>query len=133
MVVIFVFTSIPDLGTLPGDVSDVSLHSLGYALLGALLLRGFAQARWRGVTAGAVLLAIASAAAYGAFDEWHQRYVPGRTADVRDLAADAIGASAAAGALWAWGIIRRFGRRDDVPTSDGRARGSGRAAHHQSS
>jgi hypothetical protein len=133
MIAIFVSTSIPDLGALPGGVSDISLHSSAYAVLGALLLRGFAAARWSGVTLGAVLLTIASAAAYGAFDEWHQLYVPGRTADLRDLAADAIGAAAAAGALWAWGIIRRFGRRDDVSTSAGRARGSGRAPHHQSS
>jgi VanZ family protein len=133
MAVIFISTSIPELPALPGDVTDTSLHSSGYALLGALLVRGFAAARWRGVTIRAALLAIAAAAAYGAFDEWHQLYVPGRTADLRDLAADAIGASVAAGAVWAWGIIRRLRRRDDVSTSGGRARGSRRAPYHQSS
>jgi len=47
------------------------------------------------------------AAAYGATDELHQYFVPGRQADVADLLADAIGAIAAAGAIWAWGIIAR--------------------------
>ena len=47
------------------------------------------------------------AAAYGASDEWHQFFVPGRQSDWHDLAADAAGAAAVAGALWAWGIIAR--------------------------
>ncbi|MBF0179708.1 MAG: VanZ family protein [Magnetococcales bacterium] len=34
-------------------------------------------------------------AAYGAFDEWHQLFVPGRYADVADWMADAIGAALA--------------------------------------
>ena len=133
MIVIFISNSMPDPPRPPGDFSNASLHSTGYALLGALLLRGFAAARWRGVTIRAVLLAIVAATAYAAFDEWHQLYVPGRTADIHDLAADTIGASAAAVALWGWGIIRRFGRPDDVSTSAGGARRSDRARHHQSS
>jgi VanZ family protein len=48
------------------------------------------------------------AVAYGATDEWHQMYVPSRTADVRDLAADAIGAFVAAIAIKAWSIIKRL-------------------------
>ncbi|MBF0294391.1 MAG: VanZ family protein [Magnetococcales bacterium] len=35
------------------------------------------------------------AAAYGAFDEWHQLFVPGRYADLADWMADAIGAALA--------------------------------------
>jgi VanZ family protein len=56
------------------------------------------------VTLRIVLLTIVCATAYGVSDEFHQRFVPGRTADVRDVAADAIGASAAA--LGAWAILK---------------------------
>jgi VanZ family protein len=45
--------------------------------------------------------------AYGATDEWHQSFVPGRQADAADVLADALGALAAAGAVRAWGIIAR--------------------------
>jgi VanZ family protein len=55
------------------------------------------------VVLGAWLLSTA----YGATDEAHQYFVPGRHADVADLAADALGALAAAVAIRAWGIIAR--------------------------
>ena len=45
---------------------------------------------------------------YGASDEWHQMYVPMRTAELHDLIADAIGAFAAGISLKAWVIIRRL-------------------------
>jgi len=50
--------------------------------------------------------AVAITTAYGCSDEWHQSFVPGRDADLRDVWADAVGAVAGAAACWAWGIIR---------------------------
>lgn len=47
-------------------------------------------------------LAILMASAYGASDEWHQRYVPRRSCDVMDWLADTIGACAAAAAFYAY-------------------------------
>jgi VanZ family protein len=55
-----------------------------------------------------VVGAVVLAALYGISDECHQLFVPGRQFDVRDMVADALRASACAGVLWAWGIIRRF-------------------------
>jgi VanZ family protein len=79
---------------------DKLLHLAAYAVLGALLAGALAA---RLGTGRAVGLAVALAAAYGATDEWHQSYVPGREADPADWAADAagavLGASAAALAL----------------------------------
>ena len=43
--------------------------------------------------------------AYGLTDEFHQRFVPGRTADVRDLAADTIGALFGILLVWACSIV----------------------------
>jgi VanZ family protein len=51
-----------------------------------------------------VLLAIVLAIAYGVSDEFHQRFVPGRSSDVYDVLADAEGAAAAA--LGAWAILK---------------------------
>jgi VanZ family protein len=75
---------------------DKLLHAAAYAGLGALL--GGTLALTRLATGRAIALAAALAAAYGATDEWHQSYVPGRQADVVDLAADALGGLAGAAA-----------------------------------
>ncbi len=74
---------------------DKLLHLGAYAVLGALVA-GALAARIGG--ARAVGLAALIAAGYGATDEWHQSYVPGRDADPADWAADAVGAIAGASA-----------------------------------
>ena len=80
-------------------------HAAAYAVLGALLLRAVAGADWSRITAGGVLLAFVLAVSYGLTDEFHQSFVPGRTPELRDLAADALGAAAGALLAWAWGIV----------------------------
>ena len=87
MVLIFVLSSISGLGPIPGGVDDGVAHALQYAVLAAL----------------AVLLATL----YGVTDEAHQWFVPGRTAEVTDLVADALGAAVAAGVICGWSIVRR--------------------------
>lgn len=105
MALIFFLSSRPDI-QLPGPDSDKQLHSIGYAGLGALVARAAAGGLGRRVSWGQAALAVVVATAYGATDEWHQSFVPGRVADVLDLRADAIGAVAGTFACWAWGIIR---------------------------
>ncbi len=61
-----------------------------------------------------MLAAARACVLYGVTDEVHQRFVPGRDASLGDLAADAAGAFAAAGAAYAWGIIARGSSRDDA-------------------
>jgi VanZ family protein len=51
------------------------------------------------------VLAVVITTAYGASDEYHQRFVTGRSAELADLYADGAGACAAAAVCWAWGII----------------------------
>ena len=48
------------------------------------------------------VLAILIGSAYGATDEFHQRFVPNRTCDVFDWTADTLGATAAAAAFYAY-------------------------------
>lgn len=104
---IFVLSSFSSVPKPPGPFTDKHEHAAAYAVLSAFALRGLSGATWSGVTGRAAAGATLLAAAYGATDELHQRFVPGRDASWLDLAADAVGAAAAAAALWAWAIIRR--------------------------
>jgi VanZ family protein len=91
------------LGFLPPEflLQDKLLHGLEYAALGALLVLGL---RLTGSTPRtAFVLAVVLASLYGASDEFHQRFVPGRMADVADWVADTLGA--ALGAAVATGAI----------------------------
>ena len=109
MAVIFGLSSISDLGPLPAGVSDTSGHSIGYAILGALLLRALAGGRWSGVTWGRSLAAIVLCTLYGVSDEFHQSFVPGRTPDRADVLADCVGAAIAVALIAAVAAARRWG------------------------
>ncbi len=102
--IIFAESASPDAGgvldILPQGFDKVA-HGGAYAVLGALLA----------LAAGRPLLAIAVATAYGASDELHQAFVPGRTPDVLDLLADLVGASLGAGAV---AFLRRRRRRRPI-------------------
>ncbi len=86
---------------------DKVQHGLAYAGLSALCLRALSRAHWAGVTLRRAVGAISVSVLYGLSDEWHQSFVPERTAEAADLLADAAGATVVGFALWAWGIIRR--------------------------
>jgi VanZ family protein len=97
MGVIFIFSAQPDQVLNFGQTTLVSklAHVAEYGILGGLIqwARG-AQARhaWRPWLAATV---------YAATDEFHQLFVPGRTARVTDVMIDAAGAAAGiAIALW---------------------------------
>ena len=89
---------------------DKLLHAAAYAVLGALVRGALGGARLRPWMA--LGLAVAVGTAYGASDEWHQSFVPNRSSDPADLAADAIGA--AMGAALASLILRRVGARATI-------------------
>jgi VanZ family protein len=108
MAAIFVVSSMPR-APLPDRVSDKTAHVAAYALLAVLVVRACAGGLPARITARTGILALVVTVAYGASDELHQACVPGRTADLLDVAADAAGAAIGVGLCWAWGIIR-FGR-----------------------
>lgn len=112
MAIIFAASSIPNLGPLPGGISATSGHSIGYAILAGLLLRALAGGRFSGVTWRRACAAIILATAYGASDEFHQSFVPGRYADRHDVLADCTGAALGVAAGWLAGAVRRWGILD---------------------
>jgi VanZ family protein len=81
---IFVLSSIPDLGTGLGGW-DLALrkvaHAAEYAVLGFLLVRAVGRAR----------VALGLGIAYAASDEIHQHFVSGRQGALLDVAIDAVG------------------------------------------
>ncbi len=70
-------------------VDDKIGHFAAYGLLASLVCRALGGG-WRGA-----LIALVAASAYGASDEWHQSFVPGRNSDVADWVADTLGAALA--------------------------------------
>lgn len=104
MLAIF-FVSALSNAPLPEQVSDKTGHFVAYAGLAFLCVRAVAGGLPCRVVLRVALLAFAIAAGYGAFDEVHQWFVPGRSADVLDWFADATGACIGIGVCWLWGII----------------------------
>jgi VanZ family protein len=98
----------------PGGLSDKHEHFFFYGVLAVLALRAFTSAQWRRVGAATVLGAIVFASLYGVVNELHQRFVPGRSYEVMDMIANAIGASVAVVLVWAWSIIRRRSETHDA-------------------
>jgi VanZ family protein len=115
MTAIFLLSHQPSLPTPPG-VGDKEMHAATYGGLAALLVRAFAGATWTGVTGARAAAAAAGAIVYGISDELHQSFVPGRTADLQDLLADAFGAACIAAVAYAWGIIHARRQRSKGPS-----------------
>lgn len=108
---IFYLSSLPNpLPVLTHRIGDKVLHLVEYAAFAVVVTWGLSHvglgygraARW------AALLG----SLYGATDEFHQRFVPHRSADVADWIADSTGA--ALGALLAWLILRRWKARASI-------------------
>jgi VanZ family protein len=70
---------------------DYAWHFVGYFVMGVLSVRAFAQGLALPAGGRFTLYALVLAMAYALSDEWHQRFVPHRTASVEDLAADCLG------------------------------------------
>lgn len=76
---------------------DKGLHFAEYGGLGALLL--FALRRSGVGVRAALAAAAAGASLYGATDELHQAFVPGRSCDLLDWTSDTLGGAAGAALL----------------------------------
>jgi VanZ family protein len=85
----FVATSLPG-SMLPRQIGpyDKVGHFFMYAVLAALLTLAASRRR---VVARLVVLTVLAVSAYGAADEWHQQFIPGRSMEFRDWVADSLG------------------------------------------
>jgi hypothetical protein len=73
-------------------------HIIVYAILSLLMYRGFLKSGYDNKKAG--YLAILTSVLYGATDEFHQSFTPGREPTLRDVIFDTIGAALAIYFIW---------------------------------
>lgn len=81
---------------IPFGAPDYVAHVINYGVLGVLLIWALAGGEWASMTAPVIASAVLLAVLLGILDEFHQSFIPGREATVRDVVADAVGAAAAA-------------------------------------
>ena len=96
---IFYLSSQPSIETpalFPGE--DKLFHLIAFGILGFLTM-GALQVSHEGYPTRQVWLVALAVMLYGILDEFHQYFVPGRSADVYDVLADAIG-----GLLGVWAM-----------------------------
>jgi len=78
---------------------DKAMHFVVYGALGVLFLLPLTDGRWSLLTMRRAAPAVLFAMLYGITDEIHQMFTPGRHPDIRDVAADTLGAAAAVGLI----------------------------------
>jgi VanZ family protein len=91
-----------------------SAHFMEYFVFGFLLLRAI-RGKHRGWRIRWAISVLAIAAGYSALDEFHQSFVPSRTASPWDSLLDTSGAAIAQVLLWLW---FRFCARDPIDVSE---------------
>jgi len=108
---IYYLSSRPQVGW-AAPYPDKLLHALEYMALALLLARGLNNGIMKPMPARRLLLAWVLCLAYALSDEIHQSFVPNRSSDWRDVAADAVGAGAGLAAVTMAGRLLR--RREAV-------------------
>jgi VanZ family protein len=109
LAVIFYFSSQSQVGW-AREYPDKALHAIEYMGLALLFARALNGGLAMPVPARYLVLAWVLCLAYAASDEFHQAFVPGRTSDWRDAAADCAGAAVGLAAVAAAAPLLRRGR-----------------------
>lgn len=113
MGIIFLLSAQSRLPQPPGFLAwDKLQHSGAYLVLGLLIFRASGMmppARLYPAAASPYAWALLLGALYGASDEFHQKFVPGRSMDAHDWLADITGIAVGLGAIW---ILRKYMGRE---------------------
>ena len=99
--IVFVASSRPRVASPDVSNFDKAAHFGVFGLLGTLVCR--LRPGWSGAVIGLV-----AASGFGATDEWHQGFVPGREPGVDDWIADTLGAALAVSLYAGWSWYRRL-------------------------
>ena len=98
-----------------------SAHVTEYFIFSIFLVRGL-RGQDRGWKLRWAIWAIVIAAGYAGLDEFHQSFVPSRTASPWDALLDTAGASAAQIFLWVWHVSHvRVTSAQTIPCAESRA------------
>ncbi len=113
MGVIFIGSSIGNIPRVGGKTTDSIVHRaahvLEFAVLGALLLR--AVNKEKPVTKREMITTLIIATLYGASDEFHQRFTPGRNSEGLSVLFDAAGGAIGGWVYHQWIRRRRAARQ----------------------
>ena len=90
-------------------------HVSEYAVLAALFYRAVANTLLQGRAFASAVLVLIACATYAASDEFHQSFIPSRTASVRDVAIDFCGALLAVCIYAAFSQVRPAATNAAVP------------------
>lgn len=82
-------------------------HTVAYFVFGVLMFNVVRS--YPGSSRRAVLWSVLFVLLYAASDEFHQLFVPGRSAELRDILIDTTAGTL--GVLTHWGMRRRFGKK----------------------
>ena len=82
--------------------SDKFLHLIEYAVLGFLLAWTLVNTSLQVFPGFPWVIGLSVAVLFGASDEWHQSFVPGRSADVYDWIADGVGSALGVLVMYVW-------------------------------
>lgn len=101
MGVIFIGSSIGNMPKVGGRATDAVVHRtahlIEFAMLGWLVLRAVGDNR--AITRRELVIALIVIVLYGASDEFHQRFTPGRSSELSAVLFDAAGGLIG---MWAW-------------------------------
>ncbi|MGE5402208.1 MAG: VanZ family protein [Ignavibacteriales bacterium] len=93
-IILFIATTLPGKDVPSLGISDKIEHFTAYMILSVLLCFTYMfQRRFSILYLRPFLMTIVTVTLYGAMDEIHQLFVPGRSCDPLDLAADVTGAT----------------------------------------
>ena len=99
----------------PIGTSDKFAHFCEYSILGILWARALRYRKPAWPILFVLLSTTVFTGVYGASDEWHQAYVPGRVSDMHDAFADVAGGTFGGSVylLWQW-MRESVGKRSPI-------------------
>jgi len=103
-ILIFIISSIPQITppSLGFKLEDKVYHFIEYSIFSFLLFLAFSKARTDFFKKNLFLLSSLIGIIYAYSDEFHQRFVPGRTYDLYDFLADCLGIILIQAILWVY-------------------------------
>ncbi len=118
-VVIFGLSSIPSdkFPDFTFSIPDKVAHATVFGVFCYLCYRAFrSQTRFKILSRFALTMSVVLTLIYGITDELHQLFVPGRTSDVFDVAADTVGGLVTALIVLLWSRMHDRSRSNVPPT-----------------
>jgi len=103
-ILILIVSSIPDLSPpqLGFEYQDKLYHFIEYAVLSVFLFFALLNSSKDFLRKNVLLISLLIGASFGILDELHQKFIPGRQADVLDFTADFVGVALIQLCFWVY-------------------------------